>query len=118
LNQAGALVHVYTDGTVRITHGGTEMGQGLHTKMVQIVADAFQIDICKVFLSETRTDMVPNTSATAASMSSDLNGMALWNACEQILERLKPVKQAHPDYSWEQVITVFYSKECTRDTLH
>jgi xanthine dehydrogenase/oxidase len=70
LNQAGALVNIYTDGSVKISHGGVEMGQGLHTKMLQIAADAFGIPIHKIFLSETRTDIIPNTSPTAASVSS------------------------------------------------
>lgn len=103
LNQAGALVHVYTDGSVRVAHGGTEMGQGLHTKMVQVAADAFGIPLDLVHLSETRTDYVPNTSATAASVSSDINGMAVKNACDQILERLKPVREANPGIGWKEV---------------
>ena len=103
LNQAGALVHVYTDGSVRITHGGTEMGQGLHTKMLQIAADAFGIPYSEVFLSETRTDTVPNTSATAASVSSDINGMAVQNACDTINARLEPIRKAKPGISWKQV---------------
>lgn len=87
-NQAGALVHVYTDGTVAVNHGGTEMGQGLHTKIVQIVAQAFQIGIDKVRITATTTGKVPNTSATAASSGTDLNGMAALDACTTIRERL------------------------------
>jgi xanthine dehydrogenase/oxidase len=103
LNQAGALVHVYTDGSIRIAHGGTEMGQGLHTKMVQVAADAFGVPIDLVFLSETRTDYVPNASATAASVSSDINGMAIKNACDQIIERMKPIRDANPGIDWKSV---------------
>ncbi|KRT83891.1 hypothetical protein AMK59_4880, partial [Oryctes borbonicus] len=77
LNQAGALVNVYTDGSVLLTHGGTEMGQGLHTKMLQVASRALEIDISKIHISETATDKVPNTSPTAASTGSDLNGMAV-----------------------------------------
>lgn len=77
LNQAGAFVIVYTDGSVLLTHGGCEMGQGLHTKMIQIASKVFEISISKIYISETATDKVPNTSATAASASSDLNGMAV-----------------------------------------
>lgn len=91
LNQAGALVHVYKDGSVLINHGGTEMGQGLHTKMLQVAATALGIPLPAVRLSPTRTDKVPNTSATAASSGSDLNGGAVKNACEQIIERISPV---------------------------
>ncbi|ALV44616.1 xanthine dehydrogenase [Arthrobacter alpinus] len=91
LNQAGALVHVYKDGSVLISHGGTEMGQGLHTKMLQVAATALGVPLTAVRLAPTRTDKVPNTSATAASSGSDLNGGAVKNACEQIIERLATV---------------------------
>ncbi len=87
-NQAGALVHVYKDGSVLINHGGTEMGQGLHTKMLQVAATTLGVPLAKVRLAPTRTDKVPNTSATAASSGADLNGAAVKNACEQIRERL------------------------------
>lgn len=90
-NQAGALVHVYKDGSVLINHGGTEMGQGLHTKMLQVAATALGVPLTYVRLAPTRTDKVPNTSATAASSSSDLNGGAIKNACDQISERLAEV---------------------------
>ncbi|SCX44908.1 xanthine dehydrogenase, molybdenum binding subunit apoprotein [Klenkia marina] len=90
-NQGGALVHVYKDGSVLITHGGTEMGQGLHTKMLQVAATALGVPLAKVRLAPTRTDKVPNTSATAASSGADLNGGAVKNACEQILARLAQV---------------------------
>jgi xanthine dehydrogenase large subunit len=79
-NQAGALVHVYTDGSVHLNHGGTEMGQGLNTKVAQIVAEEFQIDLDQVRITATTTGKVPNTSATAASSGTDLNGMAARNA--------------------------------------
>ena len=85
-NQAGALVHVYKDGSVLINHGGTEMGQGLHTKMLQVAATALGLPLERVRLAPTRTDKVPNTSATAASSGADLNGGAVKDACEQILE--------------------------------
>ena len=87
-NQAGALVHVYKDGSVLINHGGTEMGQGLHTKMIQVAATALGVPLGYVRLAPTRTDKVPNTSATAASSGADLNGGAIKNACDQIRERL------------------------------
>ena len=75
-NQAGALVHVYTDGSIHLNHGGTEMGQGLYIKVAQVVAEAFQVDLDRVKITATTTGKVPNTSATAASSGSDLNGMA------------------------------------------
>ena len=93
LNQAGALVHLYHDGSVLVAHGGTEMGQGLHTKMTMIAAQALGVPLSDVFVSETATNTVANTSSTAASASSDLNGYAIFNACEQLNERLKPYKE-------------------------
>lgn len=87
-NQAGALLHVYKDGSIHLNHGGTEMGQGLFTKVAQIVADCFRVDLDRIRVSATSTEKVPNTSATAASSGSDLNGMAAQNAAEQIKQRL------------------------------
>jgi xanthine dehydrogenase large subunit len=88
-NQAGALVHVYKDGSIHLNHGGTEMGQGLFTKVAQVVADCFQVDLDRIRVSATATEKVPNTSATAASSGSDLNGMAAEDAAEQIKSRLR-----------------------------
>ncbi len=87
-NQAGALVHVYKDGSIHLNHGGTEMGQGLYTKVAQVLAESFQVDIERVKITATTTAKVPNTSATAASSGSDLNGMAAYDAARQIKERL------------------------------
>jgi len=87
-NQAGALVLVYKDGSVQVNHGGTEMGQGLYTKTSQIAADALGVPLASVRAMPTRTDKVPNTSATAASAGTDLNGAAVKNACEAIRGRL------------------------------
>ena len=87
-NQAGALVHVYTDGSVHLNHGGTEMGQGLYVKVAQVVAEEFQIDIDQVKITATTTGKVPNTSATAASSGADLNGMAAKAAARTIRDRL------------------------------
>jgi len=88
LNQAGALVHVYADGSVHLNHGGTEMGQGLFVKVAQVVAEEFQIDVDKIKITATTTAKVPNTSATAASSGSDLNGMAALDAARKIKARL------------------------------
>jgi xanthine dehydrogenase large subunit len=90
-NQAGALVLVYRDGTVQVNHGGTEMGQGLHTKIRQIAAESLGVSPAAIRVMPTRTDKVPNTSATAASASTDLNGAAVAEACGQLLSRLRPV---------------------------
>jgi xanthine dehydrogenase large subunit len=88
LNQAGALIHVYTDGSVHLNHGGTEMGQGLFVKVAQVVAEEFQIDLDLIKITATNTGKVPNTSATAASSGSDMNGMAARNGARAIKERL------------------------------
>ncbi|MBO0741783.1 MAG: xanthine dehydrogenase molybdopterin binding subunit [Hyphomicrobiaceae bacterium] len=88
LNQAGALVHVYADGSIALNHGGTEMGQGLNTKVAQVVAEEFQVDIARIKITATHTGKVPNTSATAASSGSDLNGMAARTAAQAIKGRL------------------------------
>lgn len=87
-NQAGALVHIYTDGSIHLNHGGTEMGQGLNTKVAQILAAEFQVDLDQIKITPTDTSKVPNTSATAASSGTDLNGMAAANAADQIKARL------------------------------
>ena len=88
LNQAGALVHVYNDGSIHLNHGGTEMGQGLFIKVAQVVASEFQVDLDRVKITATTTGKVPNTSATAASSGSDLNGMAAKDAVGKIKRRL------------------------------
>jgi xanthine dehydrogenase large subunit len=88
LNQAGALVHVYQDGSVHLNHGGTEMGQGLFLKVAQVAANRFGIEVDAVKITATDTGKVPNTSATAASSGSDLNGMAVKAACDTIRDRM------------------------------
>ena len=90
-NQAGALVHIYTDGSIFLNHGGTEMGQGLNTKMRSILADEFELPLSKIKISATDTSKVPNTSATAASSGSDLNGMAVLDAANILKRRLEGV---------------------------
>ncbi|TVP68607.1 MAG: xanthine dehydrogenase molybdopterin binding subunit [Leptolyngbya sp. LCM1.Bin17] len=90
-NQAGALVLIYTDGSIQVNHGGTEMGQGLHTKMIQVAAKALGVNVERIRLMSTSTDKVPNTSATAASSGSDLNGQAVKNACEILRDRMAAV---------------------------
>jgi len=87
-NQAGALIHIYRDGSVHLNHGGTEMGQGLFIKVAQVVADALGLSLDQIKISATRTDKVPNTSATAASSGADLNAMAALNAVNILKQRL------------------------------
>jgi len=96
MNQASALVHVYADGTVLVTHGGTEMGQGLHTKMVQIAAQELDVAFDQVHVEETNTSKCANTMPTAASVSADMNGMAVKMACEDICARLAPIRAKMP----------------------
>jgi xanthine dehydrogenase large subunit len=88
LNQAGALVHVYVDGSILVNHGGTEMGQGVNTKVMQVVAHELGVDLARVRITATNTSKVANTSATAASTGADLNGKAAQDAARQIRERL------------------------------
>ncbi|XP_048831374.1 xanthine dehydrogenase/oxidase-like [Brienomyrus brachyistius] len=108
LNQAGALVHIYTDGSVLVTHGGTEMGQGLHTKIVQVASRALGIPDSMIHITETSTNTVPNTSPTAASVSSDLNGMAIYNACQTLIQRLEPYRTKNPQGTWKDWVTAAY----------
>ncbi|KAK4037113.1 hypothetical protein OUZ56_029152 [Daphnia magna] len=116
LNQAGALVHVYKDGSVLLTHGGTEMGQGLHTKMLQVASRSLNIPVDLIFISETSTDKVPNTSPTAASAGSDLNGMAVLNACQILMDRLVPIRKANPEGTWQQWIQDAYFQRISLST--
>ncbi|MGI9292843.1 MAG: xanthine dehydrogenase molybdopterin binding subunit, partial [Pseudomonadales bacterium] len=103
LNQAGALVHVYTDGSIQLNHGGTEMGQGLYTKVAQVVAHEFQVDLDNILCTSTRTDKVPNTSPTAASSGSDINGMAAKDAATKIKARMTAFAAEHFSVPEEEV---------------
>ncbi|WP_415182915.1 xanthine dehydrogenase molybdopterin binding subunit [Phaeovulum sp.] len=103
LNQAGALVHVYQDGSVQLSHGGTEMGQGLHRKVTQVAATVFGVPIEQVRITATDTGKVPNTSATAASSGADLNGMAVKAACDTIKGRIAAFLAAREGCSAEDV---------------
>ncbi|HEY1756747.1 MAG TPA: xanthine dehydrogenase molybdopterin binding subunit [Bryobacteraceae bacterium] len=110
-NQAGALVLIYRDGTVQVSHGGTEMGQGLHTKIQQIAAESLGVNLDAVRVMPTRTDKVPNTSATAASAGTDLNGAAVADACQQLKARLAPVAARmadSPNVNFAQVVEAAY----------
>jgi xanthine dehydrogenase large subunit len=108
MNQGGALVHLYTDGSVHLNHGGTEMGQGLFIKVAQIVAQEFGIDIGSVHITATSTGKVPNTSPTAASSGTDINGEAARAACRTLKERLAPFREKHPDHSFAQLVRAAY----------
>jgi len=111
LNQAGALVHVYTDGSVLVNHGGTEMGQGLNTKVAQVVAHELGLPLQSVRCTATDTHKIANTSATAASTGSDLNGKAAQDAARQIRERLEHFKAEHPQHAalpWPELVQQAY----------
>jgi xanthine dehydrogenase large subunit len=111
LNQAGALVHVYTDGSVLVNHGGTEMGQGLNTKVAQAVAHELGLPLEAVRCSATDTSKIANTSATAASTGSDLNGKAAQAAARTVRERLERFKADHPQHAslpWPQLVQQAY----------
>jgi len=103
LNQAGALIHIYTDGSIHLNHGGTEMGQGLNVKVAQVVAEVFQVDIDRIQITATNTDKVPNTSPTAASSGADLNGKAAQNAALTLKQRLVEFAARHYRVSEEDV---------------
>ena len=111
-NQAGALVLVYRDGSVQVNHGGTEMGQGLQTKIRQIAADCLGIGTDAIRVMPARTDKIPNTSATAASAGTDLNGAAVLDACRQIKERLAEVAamSGAGELSFPQLVETAYKQ--------
>ncbi len=106
LNQAGALVLIYQDGSVQVNHGGTEMGQGIHTNIAQIAARELDVSPELIRVMPTRTDKVPNTSPTAASSGTDLNGAAVANACQQLSERLAPFRT--PERTFPQAVMAAY----------
>ncbi|OHT14122.1 aldehyde oxidase and xanthine dehydrogenase [Tritrichomonas foetus] len=106
LNQAGSLVHVYKDGSILATHAGIDMGQGLNTKLIQIIADTLRVPYDKIRIDTTNTNKVANTSPTAASSGTDLNGWSLYNACVQINQRLD--KYRTPDRTFEQAVIAAY----------
>ncbi|MDA9081944.1 xanthine dehydrogenase molybdopterin binding subunit [Candidatus Pelagibacter sp.] len=112
LNQAGALVHIYTDGSVYLNHGGIEMGQGTNTKIAQLVANAFGLSFEKIKISSTNTTKVPNTSASAASSTTDLNGAAALNAVSKIKENLE--KFIKKKYNIKNIKNVIYRKGLIR----
>uniref|UniRef100_A0A0K0E8Z9 xanthine dehydrogenase n=1 Tax=Strongyloides stercoralis TaxID=6248 RepID=A0A0K0E8Z9_STRER len=116
LNQAGCLINIYTDGSVLISHGGMEMGQGLHTKIIQIASRCLQIPVEKIVINDTSTDKVPNASPTAASVGSDMNGLAVKNGCDILMERLKPFKEANPNGKWEDWVMDAYVNRVSLST--
>jgi xanthine dehydrogenase/oxidase len=106
--QAGALVNVFLDGSVVINHGGVEMGQGLHTKMIQIVASELNIPMDRIRVSASSNDKIPNPIPTGGSTGADLNGNALRDACQQIMARLAPLRAAAEKAPWEMLVQMAF----------
>ncbi|XP_058665981.1 aldehyde oxidase [Ammospiza caudacuta] len=104
LSQAAALVHIYTDGSVLLTHGGIEMGQGIHTKMIQVASRELNIPMSRIHFCETSTTTVPNACASVGSAGTDVNGMAVKDACQTLLKRLQPIIEKNPTGAWNDWI--------------
>ncbi|PKK19615.1 aldehyde oxidase 1 [Columba livia] len=104
LSQAAALVHIYTDGSVLLTHGGIEMGQGIHTKMIQVASRELNIPMSCIHFCETSTTTVPNACASVGSAGTDVNGMAVKDACQTLLKRLQPIINQNPEGTWNDWI--------------
>ncbi|XP_019378737.1 PREDICTED: aldehyde oxidase 3-like, partial [Gavialis gangeticus] len=103
-HQAAALVHIYTDGSVLVTHGGVELGQGIHTKMLQVASRELKVPLSYIHLCETSTTTVPNALITAGSVGSETNGKAVQDACQILRKRLEPIVQKNPEGKWEDWI--------------
>nr|XP_021558691.1 aldehyde oxidase [Neomonachus schauinslandi] len=101
LGQAAALVHIYLDGSVLVTHGGIEMGQGVHTKMIQVVSRELRMPMSNIHLHGTSTETVPNTNISGGSVVADLNGLAVKDACQTLLKRLEPIISKNPQGTWK-----------------
>ncbi|XP_058405526.1 aldehyde oxidase-like isoform X1 [Diceros bicornis minor] len=99
--QAAALVHIYLDGSALVTHGGIEMGQGVHTKMIQVASRELRMPMSSVHLRGTSTETVPNTNPSGASLVADLNGLAVKDACQTLLKRLEPIISKNPRGTWK-----------------
>uniref|UniRef100_A0A663MI95 Aldehyde oxidase 1 n=1 Tax=Athene cunicularia TaxID=194338 RepID=A0A663MI95_ATHCN len=104
LSQAAALVHIYTDGSVLLTHGGIEMGQGIHTKMIQVASRELNIPMSCIHFCETSTTTVPNACASVGSAGTDVNGMAVKDACQTLMKRLQPIINKNPKGTWNDWI--------------
>ncbi|XP_036109228.1 aldehyde oxidase 4-like [Molossus molossus] len=116
LNQAAALVHIYLDGSVLVTHGGCEFGQGLYTKMIQVASRELNIPPSYIHLSETSTVTVPNSYFTAGSLGTDVNGKAVQNACQILMARLQPIIRKNPKGRWEDWVAKAYRESISLST--
>ncbi|KAL1251494.1 hypothetical protein QQF64_019290 [Cirrhinus molitorella] len=110
-NQGAALVNIYKDGSVLISHGGTEMGQGINTKAIQIASRILKVPMSSIHIKETCTGNVPNAAPSAASFGTDAVGMAVKNGCEKLMKRLKPLIKKHPQYTWQQLVVEAYCQK-------
>nr|XP_029516105.1 aldehyde oxidase 1-like [Oncorhynchus nerka] len=110
-NQGAALVNIYKDGSVLVAHGGTEMGQGINTKALQIASRILKVPMSSIHIKETCTGNVPNAAPSAASFGTDAVGMAVKDACEKLMRRLKPFMENHPKYTWQQWIFDAYCQK-------
>uniref|UniRef100_A0A8D0W2K9 xanthine dehydrogenase n=1 Tax=Sus scrofa TaxID=9823 RepID=A0A8D0W2K9_PIG len=115
-NQAAALVHIYLDGSVLVIHGGCEIGQGLHTKMIQVASRELNIPESYIHLPETSTITVPNAVFTAGSMGTDINGKAVQNACQILMARLQPVIRKNPNGTWEDWVAKAFEESISLST--
>ncbi|TRZ01805.1 hypothetical protein DNTS_017775 [Danionella cerebrum] len=110
-NQGAALVNIYKDGSVLISHGGTEMGQGINTKATQIASRILKVPMSLIHVKETCTGNVPNAAPSAASFGTDAVGMAVKNGCEKLMKRLEPLVQKHPHCTWQQLVVEAYCQK-------
>uniref|UniRef100_A0A9J7X092 Aldehyde oxidase 5 n=1 Tax=Cyprinus carpio carpio TaxID=630221 RepID=A0A9J7X092_CYPCA len=104
-NQVAALVNIYKDGSVLISHGGTEMGQGINTKAIQIASRILKVPMSSIHIKETCTGNVPNAAPSAASFGTDAVGMAVKDGCEKLMRRLEPLIKKHPQFTWQQLVS-------------
>uniref|UniRef100_A0A672N566 Aldehyde oxidase 3-like n=1 Tax=Sinocyclocheilus grahami TaxID=75366 RepID=A0A672N566_SINGR len=110
-NQGAALVNIYKDGSVLISHGGTEMGQGINTKAIQIASRILKVPMSSIHIKETCTGNVPNAAPSAASFGTDAVGMSVKNGCEKLMRRLEPLIKKHPQYTWQQLVVEAYCQK-------
>uniref|UniRef100_A0A8B9L6U5 Aldehyde oxidase 5 n=1 Tax=Astyanax mexicanus TaxID=7994 RepID=A0A8B9L6U5_ASTMX len=110
-NQGAALVNIYKDGSVLVSHGGTEMGQGINTKAIQIASRILNVPMSSIHVKETCTGNVPNAAPSAASFGTDAVGMAVKNACEKLMGRLEPIRKNNPKHTWQQLVVEAYCQK-------
>ncbi|NP_001280177.1 aldehyde oxidase 1-like [Anolis carolinensis] len=110
--QASALVHLYTDGSLLLTHGGVEMGQGLHTKMIQVASRELKMPVSNIHICETSTTTIPNAIGSVGSQGTDVNGMAVKDACQTLLKRLEPIITQNPKGTWKE-----WAKEAFEESI-